>query len=88
LYYNNEVIEIHSSARKHGIADADIRHAVACALHTGEIGDDPIRVLYLGPSRAMNILEIVTIVRAAQPELAIHAMAMRSKYRHLLTGGR
>lgn len=42
--------------------------------------------LYLGPSRSAALLEVVTIVRADEPELAIHAMPMRPKYRRLLPG--
>ena len=40
--------------------------------------------LYLGPSRSAALLEVVTIVRAEDPEVAIHAMPMRAKYRLLL----
>jgi hypothetical protein len=64
-------VEIHPSARKHGIADEDIQHAG----------------LYLGPARSADLLEIVTIVRANDSELAIHAMPMRAKYRRLLGEG-
>ena len=45
--------------------------------------DDDLR-LYLGPARSADLLEVVTIVRSDAPELAIHAMPMRSKYRRLL----
>lgn len=40
--------------------------------------------MYLGPSRSADVLEVVTIVRADDSELAIHAMRMRAKYRRLL----
>ena len=42
--------------------------------------------LYLGPSRSAALLEVVTIVRAEEPELAIHAMPMRAKYTRLRPG--
>ena len=45
--------------------------------------DDDTR-LYLGPARNAALLEVVTIPRAQGAELAIHAMQMRPKYRHLL----
>jgi hypothetical protein len=80
-------VEIHSSARKHGIADVEIRHAVTYCLYAGQVGDDdspPWRVLYLGPDRAANLLEIVVIERDDGSELAIHAMTMRSRYKALL----
>lgn len=48
--------------------------------------DDDTR-LYLGPTHDAKLLEVVTIVRADGSELAIHAMAMRAKYRRLLPGG-
>jgi hypothetical protein len=75
-------VEIHPSARKHGIADEDIRHAVDNAMSIDDQDDDTR--LYLGPARSADLLEVVTIVRANDSELAIHAMPMRSKYRRLL----
>ena len=78
-------MEVHPSARKHGIADEDITHAAANAM-TIDQQDDDTR-LYLGPARSGDILEVVTIVRADGPELAIHAMRMRPKYQRLLPGG-
>jgi hypothetical protein len=38
-YYNSPV-EIHPSARKHGIADVDIEHAVDNAMSIDERDDD------------------------------------------------
>jgi hypothetical protein len=78
-------VEIHPSARKHGIADEDIQHATAHSMVT-EARDDDTR-LYLGPSRSADLLEIVTIVRDDGSELAIHAMKMRARYQRLLPGG-
>ncbi len=43
--------------------------------------------LYLGSSRAGELLEVVTIVRDDGTELAIHAMKMRPKYQRLLPEG-
>jgi len=49
--------------------------------------DDNLR-LYLGSSRSGEILEIIVVVRGGdQPELAIHAMSAREKYRGLLPEG-
>ena len=78
-------MEIHPSARKHGIADEDIEHATTHAMAI-EDQDDDTR-LYLGPSRGAHLLEVVTIVRDDGSELAIHAMRMRTKYQRLLPGG-
>ena len=76
---------MHPSARKHGIADDDIEHAMAHAVAI-EDQDDGAR-LYLGPSRSADLLEVVTIVRDDGSELAIHAMKMRATYQRLLPGG-
>jgi hypothetical protein len=78
------LVEIHPSARKHGIADEDIEHAVSNAMTIDDQEDDTR--LYLGPSRTADLLEVVTIVRADGSELAIHAMRMRATYRRLLGG--
>jgi hypothetical protein len=78
-------VDIHPSAAKHGVVDADIEHATAHAM-TIEDQDDDTR-LYLGPARSAALLEVVTIVRDDGSELAIHAMPMRTKYRRLLPGG-
>jgi hypothetical protein len=78
-------VEIHPSARKHGIADEDIEHATRNAMTIDELEDD-LR-LYLGPVRNADLLEIVTVVRDDDTELAIHAMNMRPKYERLLPGG-
>jgi len=78
-------VEIHPSARKHGIADGDIEHAVTHAMAIEDQAHDTR--LYLGPTRSAEILEVVTIVRDDGSELAIHAMKMRAKYERLLPGG-
>jgi hypothetical protein len=79
-------VDIHPSARKHGIADQDIRHTMTNAL-TIDDQDGDTR-LYLGPARNADLLEVVTILRDDATELAIHAMRMRPKYQELLPGGR
>ena len=77
-------MEIHDSARRHGVADEGIHHAVANAMVI-EDQDDDTR-LYLGAGTAGAVLEVLTIVRDDGAELAIHAMLMRPKYRRLLPG--
>jgi hypothetical protein len=46
-YYNNQV-EIHQSARRHGVADQDILHAIDHALAIEDVGEDPDRWLIIG----------------------------------------
>jgi hypothetical protein len=78
-------VDVHSSARKHGIADDDMQRAAENAMAI-EDQDDDTR-LYLGPARNAELLEVVPIVRDDGSELAIHAMPMRAKYQRLLPGG-
>jgi hypothetical protein len=75
-------LDVHPAARKRGIRDDAIRHAVDNALASDDQDDDTR--LHLGPDFDGGLLEIVTIVRDDASELAIHAMAMRPKYRWLL----
>ncbi len=77
-------MEIYRSARRHGIVDEDIVHAIEQALATGEQDDGT--VLYLGPDRAGNLLEVVSVRRDDGTEMVIHAMRMRAKYEPFLRG--
>lgn len=77
-------MEIHPSARKHGIADEDIEHAINNAMAIDDQEDD-VR-LYLGPARNADLLEVGTIIRTDGTELAIHVMRLRPRYRRLLPG--
>lgn len=84
ISYYNFLVEIHSSARKHGVGDEDIEHAVENAMSIDDQEDDTR--LYLGPARDAELHEVVTISREDGSELVIHAMKMRPKYRRLLPG--
>ena len=77
-------MEIYASARKHGVTDEDIAHAVEYAVAVGEQDDG--QVLYLGPDRAGNMLEVVSVTREDRTEIVIHAMRMRAKYEPFLRG--
>jgi hypothetical protein len=76
-------LKINWSARKHGIEDDDIKHAVNCAMGISDHEND-LR-LYLGPGRNADLIEVV-VMREDRDEVAIHAMKMRPKYKHLLSG--
>jgi hypothetical protein len=82
-YYNKRV-EIHDSARRHGVADQDILHAIDHALAIEDAGEDPDRWLIIGPDAAANLLEVVVMITAEGNQVAIHAMPMRDKYARLL----
>jgi uncharacterized DUF497 family protein len=77
-------VELHSSARKHGVDEEDIEHAIDNAMAIDDQDDDTR--LYLGPARNAELLEVVMLVREDGSELVIHAMTMRLKYRRLLPG--
>jgi hypothetical protein len=77
-------LKIEGSARRHGIADPDIEHAVSHAMSI-DYQEDDLR-LYLGPARNADLIEVVTVAREDGLELAIHAMKMRPKYGLLLGG--
>jgi uncharacterized DUF497 family protein len=77
-------VEIHESARKHGVVDEDIDHAIDHALAIEDAGEDPDRWLVVGPDRAGNLLEVVVLTTVEDTQLAIHAMALRAKFRRLL----
>jgi hypothetical protein len=68
------ILEIHPSARKHGISDADIEHAVSHAMSIYD-QDDDLR-LYLGAARNTDLIEVATVVHSDLVETAVHAMKM------------
>ena len=79
-------VDVSASASKHGVALDDIEHAVRNAMASDDLDDD-LR-LYLGPARSGALLEVISVVRGDnRPELVIHAIAIRAKYRRLLPGG-
>jgi hypothetical protein len=69
-------VEIHKSARRHRVADADISHAYDHIVAWLRLDDDPPRYLLAGPDRAGNLLELV-ILAVEDEVLVIHAMALR-----------
>lgn len=78
-------VEIHPSARRHGITDEDIAHAYDHAVVWIQLGDDPARFLLAGGDRAGNLLELVVIDASGEP-LVIHAMPLRTITEHELFG--
>lgn len=83
-------MEIHSSARRHGVSDEDIRHACDNALVVVDLDpdSDPPKVLAIGPDRAGNLLEVIVLELEADHLLAIHAMPLRPAFHDLLREGR
>ncbi|HVF74020.1 MAG TPA: hypothetical protein VM938_03145 [Acidimicrobiales bacterium] len=66
-------MDFYASARKHGIAEDDAIYAVEHALVAAE--DDEGKCLYLGPDRAGNVLEVVSVLRVDGTEVVIHVDA-------------
>jgi hypothetical protein len=81
-------VEVHHSARRHGIDDQDIRHAIDHLVLVADIDPDadPPKLLAIGPDRAGNLLEVIVLTLAGDKLLVIHAMPLRRKYRDLLPG--
>jgi hypothetical protein len=77
-------VEVHPSARRHGIGDDDILHAVEFSVVVDDVGEDPDRWPVIGPDCAWNLLEVVVLVTAEGDEVIIHAMPLRAVYRKLL----
>jgi hypothetical protein len=74
---------IHDSARKHGIADDDINHAMDNAMVWRP---EEERFLYLGGDRAGMMLEVISVITEDFDEIVIHAMPMRRRYEPMLRG--
>ncbi len=74
-------VEVNESARRHGVDDPDIHHAIDHALVIEDAGEEPDRWLVIGPDRAGNLLEIVALTTPEGDQLTIHAMAMRARHR-------
>jgi len=77
-------VEIHPSARRHGIANEDMLHAIKHSMVVDDLSEDPDRWLVIGPDRAANLLELVVLVTTEGDELIIHAMPLRPIYKKLL----
>jgi len=69
-------VEIAGAARKHGVTDLDIEHAVRNAIRVISQGE---RDLYIGADRTGRLLEVVVLDDDGQP-VAIHAMALRPQF--------
>lgn len=75
--------------RPRATADSDIRHAITYALFSDDIDPEPpVRRPHLGPDRAGNMREFVTLHFDDGRALAFHAMRMTKPYWRLLDGHR
>jgi hypothetical protein len=79
-------MEIHRSARKHGISDEAIRHAFENALVQLDFDADehPPRYALVGPDLAATMIELVVIIGDDNRHIVIHAMNARPRFLALL----
>lgn len=70
-------MRIIESARRHGIVDEDIWHAITNARRYLEL--DEI-VMALGPDRAGNLREVGIAGWASDDPVIVHAMPLREKF--------
>jgi len=75
-------MEVAESARKHGVSDEDIDHAVRNPLR---MVPSEGRDLVIGADRAGRLLEVVVLDDDPREEpVVIHAMPLRPKFHHYL----
>jgi len=78
-------VEVHQSARKHGVEDDDILQPATHYLIAYTIDDNrPTRELRLGFDTTGRLLETVVLLLDDGAELVIHAMKARPQYFDLL----
>lgn len=79
-------MEIHGSARRHGVKDTDTLHALEHGLVAVDLEPDadPPKVLVVGPDRAGNLLEVILLELADDRYLVVHAMPLRAAFYDLL----
>ena len=89
MYYSNLRVEVHYSARRHGVTDGGIRHAVAhpVVIIDVDADADPPKVLVIGPDMSGTLLEVIMLTLEGDRLLAIHAMPLRRAYYPLLPEG-
>ena len=71
-------VDIEASARKHGVRDEDMLHALRHHWRAFET-DDPAVTMFIGPSTSAEPLEI-GVVTDEEGAAVIHAMAARPKF--------
>jgi hypothetical protein len=71
------VYHIADSARRHGIADEDMLHAVRNAIATEDLDDG--FTMFIGPARDASLAE-VGVVDGEDGPVIVHAMVARPKY--------
>ncbi|MEX2621770.1 MAG: hypothetical protein WD250_16255 [Egibacteraceae bacterium] len=76
-------MRIGDPARKHGIADDDMRHAARNAIRRVVMDDD--LVMLIGPATDGALLEIGVLDLEGDDPVVIHAMNLRQKFSKFLS---
>lgn len=71
-------MEILDSARKHGVVDADIRHAIANGIRHHDLDDGLVMVV--GPTPAGDLVEVGIVTADETEPIIVHAMPARAKF--------
>jgi hypothetical protein len=75
-------VRVHDAARKHGVVDEDLLHAVRHAMRHVDLGDD--MTMILGPDRTGRMLEVGVLDIDEEDPVIIHGMVMRQKFERFL----
>ena len=78
-------MRIGQPARKHGVDEADIWHAVRSATRRIEMDDD--LTMLIGPARDGTPLEIGVLDLNGDDAVVIHAMRLRPKFYQFISQG-
>ncbi len=79
------LVEVHTSALKHGIDENSALAAAAHPIYIANLDDDsPARQLILGFDEAGRLLELVVLTFDSRAKMIIHAMKARPQYLDLL----
>lgn len=71
-------MRIAETARRHGVADEDMLHAVRNAMAEWEFEDE--FTMLLGPARNADLLEVGVIGIETDEVVIVHAMRARRRY--------
>jgi hypothetical protein len=83
-WLSNKSIEFNQAAFRHGISEADIRHAVRHFIFEEQIDDGDNKHLVLGVDTSRRLLEIMYNVVDGQTVNVFHAMKRRKDWRSLV----
>jgi len=75
-------VRIGKPARRHGISDPDIWHAVRQVIRRVVLDED--LTMLIGPATDATLLEIGVLGLDGDDPVVIHAMALRPKFHRLL----